>query len=110
MQENGTNRGPADANAMAGQPETESEVGVADSELLRRYADERSEVAFAELVRRHLDLVYSVALRQVAGDVHLAEDVAQQVFAALARKAGTLVGRPALSGWLYRSAHFTASD
>ena len=37
-----------------------------DAELLRRYADEKSEAAFAELVRRHLPLVYSVAFRQVA--------------------------------------------
>ena len=44
-----------------------------DAELLRRYAADRSEAAFAELVRRHLDLVYSVALRQVAGDAHLAD-------------------------------------
>jgi RNA polymerase sigma factor (sigma-70 family) len=81
-----------------------------DAELLRRYADEKSEAAFAELVQRHLGLVYAVARRQVAGDSHLAEDVAQQVFTALARKASALASRPALSGWLYRSAHFAASD
>src|SRR5947208_3046510 len=81
-----------------------------DAELLRRYADEKSDEAFAELVRRHLNLVYAVALRQVAGDAHLAHDVSQQVFTALARKAAVLAERPALSGWLYRSAHFAASD
>ncbi|MEO5959139.1 MAG: sigma-70 family RNA polymerase sigma factor, partial [Opitutaceae bacterium] len=81
-----------------------------DAELLSRYADEQSEAAFAELVRRHLNLVYSVALRQVAGDTHLAEDVTQQVFVALARKAGELAPRPALTGWLYRSTYFAASD
>ena len=81
-----------------------------DAELLRRYARDRSEPAFAELVRRYLDLVYSVALRQVGGDAHMAEDVAQQVFAALARKAAALADRPAVSGWLYRSTHFAASD
>jgi RNA polymerase sigma factor (sigma-70 family) len=86
------------------------ETHIADTELLRRYAAEKSEEAFAELVRRHLNLVYSVALRQVAGDAHLAADVAQQVFTALARKAGALAERPALSGWLYRSTHFAASD
>lgn len=81
-----------------------------DTTLLRRYLQEKSEPAFAELVRRHIDLVYSVALRQVAGDTHLAEDVVQQVFTALARKARTLGDRPTLTGWLYRSAHFAASD
>jgi RNA polymerase sigma factor (sigma-70 family) len=81
-----------------------------DSALLRRYTDEKSEEAFAALVRRHLDLVYSVALRQVNGDAHLAQDVAQAVFTALARKAATLAGRPVLGGWLYRTAQFTAID
>ena len=81
-----------------------------DSELLRRYADEKSEEAFAALVRRHLDLVYSVALRQVGGDAHLAQDVAQTVFTSLARKAATLAGRPVHGGWLYRTAQFTAID
>ncbi len=46
-----------------------------DGELLRRYSEEKSEEAFTELVRRHVDLVYSAALRQVNGDAHLAQDV-----------------------------------
>lgn len=83
---------------------------IEDAELLRRYAAERSEAAFAELVRRRLDLVYSVALRQVGGDVHLAQDVTQRVFADLARKATQLADRAVLSGWLYRSAQYAASD
>jgi RNA polymerase sigma factor (sigma-70 family) len=81
-----------------------------DAELLRRYAEDRSEVAFAALVQRHLDRVYSVALRQVGGDVHLAEDVAQTVFSALARQAPLLARRPVLGGWLYRTTQFTAID
>ena len=81
-----------------------------DAELLRRYAADRSEAAFAELVQRRLDLVYSVALRQVGGDAHLAQDVTQRVFADLARKAAKLSDRTVLSGWLYRSAQFAASD
>ena len=80
-----------------------------DSELLRRYADTRSEEAFAELVRRHVNLVYSAALRQVNGDVHLAQDVAQTVFTDLARKAVSLLRRSTLTGWLYTSAHFAAA-
>lgn len=81
----------------------------ADSELLRRYVDEKSETAFAELVQRHVGLVYSVALRRVAGDAHLAEDVAQKVFADLARKAAMLRDRPTLGGWLYASAHLASA-
>src|SRR4051812_18722784 len=83
---------------------------IEDTELLRRYAREKSEDAFAELVRRRIDLVYSVARRQVGGDAQLAEDVTQRVFADLARKATTLSHRVVLSGWLYRSAQFAATD
>ncbi|MGA2052199.1 MAG: sigma-70 family RNA polymerase sigma factor [Opitutales bacterium] len=81
-----------------------------DAELLRQYAHEHSQAAFAELVQRRLDLVFCVALRQVGGDAHLAEDVTQKVFADLARKAAALATHPALSGWLYRSAQFAATD
>ena len=80
-----------------------------DSELLRRYAGTKSEEAFAELVRRHVNLVYSAALRQVNGDAHLAQDVAQTVFTDLARKAASLSRRETLTGWLYTSAHFAAA-
>ena len=80
-----------------------------DSELLRRYAGTRSEEAFAELVQRHVNLVYSAALRQVNGDAHLAQDVAQTVFTDLARKAVSLSRRETLTGWLYTSAHFAAA-
>jgi RNA polymerase sigma factor (sigma-70 family) len=80
-----------------------------DCELLRRYTETNSEEAFAELVRRHLDLVYSAALRQLNGDAHLAQDVAQLVFADLARKAARVVGRQALAGWLYTGTHYAAA-
>jgi RNA polymerase sigma factor (sigma-70 family) len=80
-----------------------------DSDLLRLYNDRGSEPAFAELVRRRIGLVYSVALRQSNGDRHRAEDVTQSVFVDLARKAGALAGRPVIAGWLYRSARFAAA-
>jgi RNA polymerase sigma factor (sigma-70 family) len=80
-----------------------------DSELLSRYARTHSEDAFAELVRRHVNLVYSAALRQVNGDAHHAQDVAQTVFTDLARKASSLTRRETLTGWLYTSAHFAAA-
>src|SRR3954470_21076544 len=80
-----------------------------DSELLRRYVEEKSEAAFSELVQRHIGLVYSVALRRVGGDAHLAEDVTQTVFNDLARKASTLRDRATLGGWLYLSAHHASA-
>jgi RNA polymerase sigma factor (sigma-70 family) len=80
-----------------------------DAELLQHYARTNSEDAFAELVRRHVNLVYSAALRQVNGDAHLAQDVAQTVFADLACKAAPLARHESLTGWLYTSAHFAAA-
>src|SRR5262245_61387826 len=82
---------------------------IEDAELLRRYAEERSETAFAELVRRHLGLVYGVALRKVGGDAHLAQDVTQGVFTDLARKAVALAQRTVLTGWLFTSTHYAAA-
>ena len=79
-----------------------------DAKLLCRYLRKRSEGDFAELVGRHIDLVYSTALRQLGGDQELARDVAQSVFVDLARKAESLIGRSSLTGWLYTSARFAA--
>ncbi len=80
-----------------------------DTELLRRYAANRVEDDFAELVRRHLNLVYSAALRQLNGDAHLAQDVTQLVFADLARKAATVANHRVLAGWLFTSTRFAAA-
>lgn len=80
-----------------------------DAELLRRYVDDRSEAAFAELVERHFGLVYAAALRQLGGSAHRAQDVAQTVFIDLARKARPLARRAELGGWLYTSTHFAAA-
>jgi RNA polymerase sigma factor (sigma-70 family) len=81
-----------------------------DLELLQRYVDHGSQEAFGELVRRHVDLVYSSALRRVGFDAHLAEDVTQEVFAELARRPAKLLDRPALEGWLYTTSRFKAVD
>jgi RNA polymerase sigma factor (sigma-70 family) len=80
-----------------------------EKQLLGAYARECSESAFGELVTRHIDFVYSTALRVVNGDSHLAQDVTQIVFIELAREAGSLPGDVALPGWLYRHTCYTAT-
>lgn len=81
-----------------------------DDQLLRRFVDEHSEAAFTELVQRHLSLVRATALRRVGGDAHAADDVTQQVFVALARKAAALRGHATLAGWLYTATHHATAD
>ncbi len=80
-----------------------------DIELLAQYARDHSEAAFAMLVTRHVNLVYSTALRS-AGNPHAAEEIAQAVFVILARKARSLSPRTVISGWLYQTARLTAAN
>ncbi|MDB6125493.1 MAG: hypothetical protein JWQ71_4486 [Pedosphaera sp.] len=79
-----------------------------DMELLREYALHDSETAFETILNRHVNLVYSAALRQVRDPV-LAKEVTQSVFIILARKARSLRSGTVLSGWLYRTARFAAN-
>jgi len=81
-----------------------------DAELLRQYVQTGSEDAFAELVHRHLPVVYSSALRQSGGDVELAKDICQTVFIDLGRKARSLLGHELVIGWLFAATRFTAAD
>ena len=83
-----------------------------DHELLAQYAQgprENSEAAFAALAERHVNLVYSTALRSL-GNSHAAEEVSQAVFIVLANKAGKLSRRVVLSGWLYQTTRLTAAN
>ena len=80
-----------------------------DSELLAAYAHHRSERAFRELVERRTNFVYSVAMRHVGGQAHLAQEVTQAAFVDLARKAASLTQHPTLMGWLFRSTYFSAT-
>lgn len=79
-----------------------------DWQLLQEFAKDGSETAFRELVTRHLNLVYSSALRQI-NDSQLAEEVAQAVFILLAQKAARLSRGIVLTGWLFRTTRFVAT-
>jgi RNA polymerase sigma factor (sigma-70 family) len=79
-----------------------------DMTLLREYVARGSETAFETVVARHLDLVYSAALRQ-ARNPQLAGEITQATFIILARKAATLHPNTILPGWLLRTARFAAT-
>jgi len=75
---------------------------VEDMDLIREYVRHKSERAFAELVSRHINLVYSVAFRDIQ-NAHLAEEITQAVFVLLAQKAASLGPKTILSAWLCRA-------
>jgi hypothetical protein len=77
-----------------------------DGRLLAAYVN-GSQDAFAQLVRRHSDFVYSAALRQVH-DPHLAEDVTQAVFILLSKKASSLKEETQIMGWLFNVARYAS--
>lgn len=80
---------------------------ISDRELLREYVQQGSEEVFAELARRHVNLVYSTALRHVGIAAH-AEEIAQAVFVILARKACGLRPDTVLEAWLYETTRLTS--
>jgi RNA polymerase sigma factor (sigma-70 family) len=80
-----------------------------DGELLREFQERGRDPAFEELTRRHLNGVYSTALRRV-GDPHAAADVSQTVFCLLVRKARQLLGAADLTGWLHRATCWKAAE
>lgn len=78
-----------------------------DISLLRVYTEQDSEEAFAVLVTRHVNKVYSVALRYTRSPDY-AEEITQAVFVILAKKSRKLGQNVILSGWLYQAARLTA--
>jgi RNA polymerase sigma factor (sigma-70 family) len=80
-----------------------------DEQLLARHVRENDQSAFAEIVRRRYGMVYGVALRKT-GNAQLAEDVAQTVFLILATRAKTIGAKTIVSGWLFKTADFTARN
>jgi RNA polymerase sigma factor (sigma-70 family) len=82
---------------------------VADRDLLLQYAHGHSNEAFAALLARHVNMVYSVALRKT-GNPQAAEEITQTVFILLTKKARELREKSVLSGWLYQTARLTAAN
>ena len=80
-----------------------------DIALLKQFAENDSEPAFAGIVSRHLNLVYSTAFR-ATGNAHAAQEISQAVFIILARKAKSLGAKTILSGWLHQTARLTAAN
>ena len=78
-----------------------------DVALLRQYVERNSQEAFAALVARHVNKVYSVALRHTRNPHH-AEEITHAVFVILARKSRRLDKRVLLSGWLCRTARLAS--
>ena len=74
-----------------------------DQDLVGAYARDGSESAFRTLVAKHIQLVYATALRQT-GNHSLAEEITQNTFMALARKAPRLATHETIAGWLHRTA------
>ncbi|HEV3006708.1 MAG TPA: sigma-70 family RNA polymerase sigma factor [Pirellulales bacterium] len=78
-----------------------------DFELLQRFAADRDEDAFAELLRRHASMVRG-ACRRILSDPGESDDAVQSAFVELAGHAPTLARRPgwgnSVAGWLYRVA------
>lgn len=80
-----------------------------DNALLRQFIEEKSDDAFAALVKRHIHFVYSIALRQTAHP-QMAEEITQAAFIILARKAAGLRHEKALSSWLFQTTRLTANN
>src|SRR5215471_14540833 len=80
-----------------------------DHRVLKEFARSDSEPAFAVLVQRYVNLVYSTALR-FTRNPHKSEEITQAVFIILARKADKLSPRVVLSGWLYQTARLTSAN
>lgn len=83
---------------------------ISDADLLRAYACDHDQHAFAEFVRRHAGLVYAAALRRTAGRVSLAEEISQKIFTTVAQRAALFRHHPALAAWLHRSTRHAAID
>ncbi len=77
-----------------------------DQELVARVISSNDTQAFGELIRRHQSQVRNF-LRKLAGDVALADDLAQDCFLHAWDKIATYSGKGSFIGWLLKVAYTT---
>ena len=75
--------------------------GIPDEELVRMYIEKGDELLYEEILTRHADKVFGLALR-ITRTPEDAEEVFQEVFLTLTKKIGTFRGESKFSSWLYR--------
>ncbi|YCM46960.1 sigma-70 family RNA polymerase sigma factor (plasmid) [Verrucomicrobiaceae bacterium 227] len=80
-----------------------------DHDLLRRYAEENDHDAFRALVQLYGPMIHGAALRKV-GATDSANDISQEVFITLAKKAAYIGPKVSLAGWLFRVTRTHAID
>jgi len=78
-----------------------------DFALLKKYVESRDAHAFSQLIHRHAGLVYGTCLR-VTRNTHDAEDLAQECFMELARRASSVTS--SVVGWLHTLATHRSID
>ncbi|MCB1097184.1 MAG: sigma-70 family RNA polymerase sigma factor [Verrucomicrobiae bacterium] len=93
---------------MSEEPSNDTDNRDSDRELLTKFARSEDEDAFRRLVQRHLGFVFHCAMRRL-DDQQASEEVAQNVFAILSRKANKLSEHPALVAWLHRTTVYEAA-
>lgn len=75
--------------------------GASDEELVSIYSAEADEFIYEEILSRHADKVFGLALR-ITRSPEDAEEVFQEVFLTLTKKISTYRGESKFSSWLYR--------
>jgi RNA polymerase sigma factor (sigma-70 family) len=84
-------------------------AGLSDRELLRRFAADRDQAAFAAVVARHTAMVLGVCRRTLPRSCD-PEDACQAVFLLLAQKAARVRWQASAAGWLYTAARKVARN